>query len=206
MKQARLPRRSAILLALATGSMQSLALAAPVTPADAIYTGGTIVTVNEFQPQVEALAVRGGRIVAAGSRDEVMKMNGAKTRLVDLGGRTLVPGYVDPHGHVFNTGNQAISANLLPRPDGTVNDIAKMFAPSERLTLDQAIRAVTIDAAYMIGMENELGSIQAGRLADFAELDKDPYAMGVKGLRDIKVWGTVFEGQVHPANRAALDK
>jgi len=75
----------------------------------------------------------------------------------------------------------------------------KVFAPSERLTLDQAIRAVTIDAAYMIGMENELGSIEAGKLADFAVLDKDPYEVGVKGLRDIKVWGTVFEGKAHVA-------
>jgi predicted amidohydrolase YtcJ len=75
----------------------------------------------------------------------------------------------------------------------------KVFAPSERLTLDQAIRAVTIDAAYMISMENELGSIEAGKLADFAVLDKDPYEVGVEGLRDIKVWGTVFEGKAHPA-------
>ena len=128
MKPTRLPRPPAILLAIAAGFVQSLALAAPVTPADAIYTGGTIVTVNEFQPQVEAVAVKGGRIVALGYRDEVMKMKGAQTRLVDLGGRTLVPGFVDPHGHVFNTGVQAISANLLPRPDGTVNDIAELQA------------------------------------------------------------------------------
>jgi hypothetical protein len=120
------PRPSALLLALAAGLAPCLVSAASATPADAIFTGGPIVTVNEFQPQVEALAVRGGRIVAAGYRDEVMKMKGAKTRLVDLGGRTLVPGFVDPHGHVFNTGIQAISANLLPRPDGTVNDIAEM--------------------------------------------------------------------------------
>jgi predicted amidohydrolase YtcJ len=79
----------------------------------------------------------------------------------------------------------------------------KVFAPAERLTLDQAIRAVTIDAAYMIGMETELGSIEAGKLADFAVLDKDPYEVGVKGLRNIKVWGTVFEGKVHPAKRNA---
>jgi predicted amidohydrolase YtcJ len=77
----------------------------------------------------------------------------------------------------------------------------KVFAPAERLTLEQAIRAVTIDAAYMIGMETELGSIEAGKLADFAVLDKDPYEVGVKGLRNIKVWGTVFEGKVHPAKR-----
>ncbi|MBS1223067.1 MAG: hypothetical protein H6R23_2687 [Proteobacteria bacterium] len=82
----------------------------------------------------------------------------------------------------------------------------KVFAPAERLTLDQALRAVTIDAAYMIGMENELGSVEAGKLADFAVLDKDPYEVGVEGLRGIKVWGTVFEGQWHPAKRSAADK
>ncbi|RQO57188.1 amidohydrolase [Paucibacter sp. KBW04] len=79
----------------------------------------------------------------------------------------------------------------------------KVFAPAERLSLDQALRAVTIDAAYTIGMENELGSIEAGKLADFAVLDKDPYEVGVKGLRDIKVWGTVFEGRPFKAKAAA---
>ena len=103
MRPTRLRRPSAIFLVIAAGFVQSLALAAAVTPADAIYTGGTLVTGNEFQPQAEAIAVRGGRIVAVGYRDEVMKMKRAKTRLVDLGGMTLVPGSVDPHGHVSNT-------------------------------------------------------------------------------------------------------
>jgi predicted amidohydrolase YtcJ len=82
----------------------------------------------------------------------------------------------------------------------------KVFAPNERLTLDQAIRAVTIDAAYMIDMDTTLGSIEAGKLADFAVLDKDPYEVGVDGLRDIKVWGTVFEGRAYPARRSAAGK
>jgi predicted amidohydrolase YtcJ len=82
----------------------------------------------------------------------------------------------------------------------------KVFAPAERLTLDQAIRAVTIDAAYMINMESTLGSIEAGKLADFAVLDKDPYEAGVEGLRDIKVWGTVFEGRAYPAKKGAPGK
>ncbi len=113
---------------VAVGLAQSSALAAPVEPADAIYTGGDIVTVNELQPQAEAIAVAHGRIVAVGYRDEVMKFKGARTRVVDLGGKTLVPGFIDPHGHVFNTGIQAISANLLPRPDGRVNDIPELQA------------------------------------------------------------------------------
>ncbi len=79
MRPTRLRRPSAIFLVIAAGFVQPLALAASATPADAIYTGGTIVTVNELQPQAEAIAVRGGRIVAVGYRDEVMKVKGAKT-------------------------------------------------------------------------------------------------------------------------------
>ena len=98
--------------------------ASPV--ADVIYTGGKIVTVNELQPTAEAVAVRGGKIIAVGYRDEVMLLKGAETKLVDLGGKVMLPGFIDPHGHVFSTGIQAVSANLLPAPDGRVNDFAAL--------------------------------------------------------------------------------
>ena len=74
-----------------------------------------------------------------------------------------------------------------------------VLAPNERLTLDQAMRAITIDAAYMLNMEDSIGSIQAGKCADFAVMDKDPYDVGVDGLQDIAIWGTVFEGRAFKA-------
>ena len=110
-------------------SALSLSVAHAVTnPADAIYFGGKVVTVNDLQPEAEAVAIKDGKILAVGYRDEVMKFKGGKTTLIDLAGKTMLPGFVDPHGHVFNTGIQAVSANLLPRPDGGVNDIAEMQA------------------------------------------------------------------------------
>lgn len=69
---------------------------------------------------------------------------------------------------------------------------------SLRLTVDQALRAVTIDAAWMMRWEDRIGSIRAGKVADFAVLEQDPYAVPPEKLRDIKVWGTVFEGKVYP--------
>jgi predicted amidohydrolase YtcJ len=75
----------------------------------------------------------------------------------------------------------------------------KVFGPEERLTLDEAIKGVTINAAYVLRLEDRLGSIESGKLADFTVLDKDPYEVGVAGLRSIKVWGTVFEGRMFPA-------
>ncbi len=76
--------------------------------------------------------------------------------------------------------------------DGTV------VAPAERVSLDAALRAVTIDAAAMLGLEDETGSLRAGKRADFAVLDKDPYEVGAEGLRQLKVLATVFEGEVFP--------
>jgi predicted amidohydrolase YtcJ len=77
-------------------------------PADAAYTGGPIDFVDQFQPHVAAIAVGGGRNVAAGYRDEVIKKQGAHTRPVDLGRRTFLPDFVDPYGDVFDTDTQAI--------------------------------------------------------------------------------------------------
>ena len=70
--------------------------------------------------------------------------------------------------------------------------------PEEALTLDQALRAVTIDAAWSLRMDHEIGSIAAGKKADFAVLDEDPYGVPLDHVKDIRVWGTVFEGQVYP--------
>ena len=64
----------------------------PEQTADAIYTGGDIVTVNDAQPTVEALAVKDGKILAVGARADVEKAHkGSTTRVVDLGGKTLMP-------------------------------------------------------------------------------------------------------------------
>lgn len=94
--------------------------------ADWIYHNGSIITVNDATPTAEAVAIRDGRIIAVGSRNEVLKTKGDTTRIVDLQGRTMLPGFVDAHGHVMGGGLQALSANLLAPPDGEVKDIASL--------------------------------------------------------------------------------
>ena len=97
-------------------------------PADRIWTGGPILTMDDSAMRAEAVAERGGRIVAVGSTADVMTFKGPQTKVIDLAGRTLVPGFVDAHGHVFMVGIQALSANLLPPPDGIVDSIAGLQA------------------------------------------------------------------------------
>ena len=101
----------------------------PAVVADAIYVGGPIVTVNDAQPTAEALAVKDGTILAVGDRAEVEKSHkGATTKTIDLGGRTLAPGFVDGHAHFLGFGSQAVGANLLAPPDGSVNTIDDVVA------------------------------------------------------------------------------
>ncbi|BAX91759.1 amidohydrolase [Mycobacterium shigaense] len=71
-----------------------------------------------------------------------------------------------------------------------------VVAPNERVSLTAAIRAITIDAARILRLENEIGSIAAGKRADFTALEADPWDVGVAGLRDIPVTHSVFGGEV----------
>ncbi len=115
----------AITLAFAAGT----AFATPTSAqqiADRIWSGGPILTMNDKAMRAEAVAVANGKIIAVGSRKVVMKLKGPNTQMMDLAGKTLVPGFVDAHGHVVVGGLQALSANLLSPPDGKVQDIASL--------------------------------------------------------------------------------
>lgn len=70
--------------------------------ADTVYVGGDVVTMDPSVGIAEALAVQGARIVAVGPRSEVEGYIGDSTQVIDLGGRTLAPGFVDPHSHALS--------------------------------------------------------------------------------------------------------
>jgi hypothetical protein len=109
------------------GCLLASASALAGTPtADRIWHGGPILTMNDSAMRAEAVAEAGGRIIAVGKAAEVLATRGPGTQVIDLGGRALVPGFVDGHGHIFIGGLQAITANLLAPPDGQVTDIATL--------------------------------------------------------------------------------
>lgn len=74
-------------------------------------------------PTAEAVAIKDGKIIAVGKNDDVLKLKSENTKIIDLDGKALLPGFVDGHGHCFNCGLQSAAANLLPPPDHTVKDI-----------------------------------------------------------------------------------
>jgi hypothetical protein len=99
----------------------------PAVAADTIYVGGSIITINDAAPSAEAVAIKDGRILAVGVRADIERAHkGASTATIDLAGHTLIPGFVDAHGHFGGVGLQAISANLLPPPDGPGSSIPEL--------------------------------------------------------------------------------
>jgi len=70
--------------------------------------------------------------------------------------------------------------------------------PSEKLTPEQALKAITLDAAWSLGLEDEIGSIEAGKRADFAILESNPLTTAPEDWPDIKVWGVVLGGDIRP--------
>ncbi|HEV3147787.1 MAG TPA: amidohydrolase [Chthoniobacterales bacterium] len=79
---------------------------------DLIFINGNIYTVNERQSHVEAIAVKKDRIAFVGSTEDAKKLASDKTRIVDLRGRTVVPGMTDSHCHIFGIGEREMNLNL----------------------------------------------------------------------------------------------
>ncbi len=72
-----------------------------------------------------------------------------------------------------------------------------VLGPDERIPVERALRAVTVDAAHQLRLDHELGTIQAGKLADFVALSDDPHDVDPMTIRDIAVRGTVVGGETH---------
>lgn len=136
--------------------------------ADAIYLGGDIVTMNDAQPAVEAIAVRKGVIAAAGTRSGIESLyKGPNTTVIDLGGKTLLPGFIDGHSHYINSLMVAGQAQVYAPPSGGGKDAAsiiaaiKSFAEQRQIPKGQLIVAYGYDDTMMPG----------GRLLNRDDLD-----------------------------------
>lgn len=67
---------------------------------------------------------------------------------------------------------------------------------SERITVEDALRAITIEAARSLQLEDEIGSLEVGKRADFTVLEQDPFTVPVDDLHQVEVGGTVLAGEI----------
>jgi predicted amidohydrolase YtcJ len=114
-------RVAVLLLLVAAGCRRSRTT--PATPptfpphtaaptADLVLLGGRVVTVDSARPEAQAVAIQGDRIVAVGSNSDVRRFVGSRTRVVDLGGRLLIPGFIEGHGHFTSLGESKTILDL----------------------------------------------------------------------------------------------
>lgn len=134
-----------------------------------VFHGGPILAMDDAAPTVEAIAVRNGLIVAAGTLDAANAAVGRGARRFDLQGRALLPGFFDPHGHVSMVGLQARYANLLPAPDGEGDTIPSL----QRIARDWMARHETLvrKTQLVIGFGYDDSQLKEQRHPTRAELD-----------------------------------
>lgn len=118
-----------IWLTIALAACQS----SPDEPADLVLRNANIVTMNRNTPTAEALAVSGDRILAVGSEDEVSGYVGTETEVLDLEGKTVVPGMIDSHVHFVGLGNRLLQldARNVSDKDEIIERVAEHVADAE---------------------------------------------------------------------------
>jgi predicted amidohydrolase YtcJ len=105
--------RCLLWLSLCLGAMAVMSgCTARPEPAELILLNGKIVTLEDDQPEVRALAARGGLVVALGGDEEVRRLAGPDTRVIDLDGRLAVPGLIDSHAHFTGIGRSLMHLDL----------------------------------------------------------------------------------------------
>lgn len=116
-------------------------------PGAKLYVGGSIVTMDPQNRVVEALAVDGDRIVSTGSRAELRAWaEDAGAEVIDLEGRTIVPGFIDAHGHYPGAGLAAVFVDLNSPPIGSVESIENL------VTLLSQRAAETPEGEWILGI------------------------------------------------------
>ena len=155
-------------------------------PADMLFFGGDILTMRGPAPEyVESLAVKDGTILFVGSRADARRHVGPETKTVDLGGRTLLPGFIDTHGHFVYFGKNLVDANLFGCTD-VADLVTRMRAQAERTPID----------GWIVGFGYQARALNEGRPPTSAELDR------VSAERPVMVVDS--SGHLGAANAAAF--
>jgi predicted amidohydrolase YtcJ len=137
------------------------------TQASLIFRGGTILTMVDAMPRVEAVAIADGRILAAGDEAGVMATAGEGTDVIDLGGRTLMPSFIDAHGHFANAPQIVKWVNVSGVPAGPVTCIADILR-----VLGVHVAAHPVMAGeWIIGYGYDVTNLSDGRQISRDDLD-----------------------------------
>jgi predicted amidohydrolase YtcJ len=165
---------------------QQPSAATPSEEAVVFHGGDTPPCAGTTPEYVDALAVKGGKILFAGTLAEAEKLAGPNSKRVDLDGKTLLPGFIDTHGHFVYFGKNLVDANLFGSAD-IAELIARMKKQVERTPAD----------AWIVGFGYQACAMKEGRPPTSEELDQISADRPVDGRRLLRsLW--------RPANGAAF--
>lgn len=146
---------------------------------------GAIVSANPFYPVV--LADRYSEVGIGPERAQEM---------VRLGDLVRADVSLSLHADTPMASGQPL--RLMSNAVNRITVSGNLVGPTQRISAERALRAVTLDAAYSLRMEDEVGSIIPGKLANFTVLLENPLTVSPETIEDIEIWGTVHEGRVLP--------
>jgi predicted amidohydrolase YtcJ len=145
----------------------SVGVADPAKSADLIFIGGDIVTIDDKQPSAEALAVKDGKIIFVGSKADADKVKVEATKVFDLGGKTLMPSFIDAHSHYINSLSVANQAKLYAPPAGPGKDVESIVAELKKFAAERKIPK----DEEIIGYGYDDTAMPNGRLLNRDDLD-----------------------------------
>jgi predicted amidohydrolase YtcJ len=160
-----LPRKVFLSLAVLLLALSTFCLAQtpqPATKADVVLINGTILTVDAKDFIAEALAIRGDRIIAVGSKQQILALTEARTQILDLHGRTATPGLIDTHGHYQDGGVDELYNIELTDAKSVAEIVSRV----------QARAATTKTGEWILGSGWDEGKLAENRYVYASDLDK----------------------------------
>jgi predicted amidohydrolase YtcJ len=168
-------------------------MAARTHESTAVFVNADVVTMDPRQPFAEAVAVRSGRILAVGEVGTVLAAAGAGARLFDLGGHTLVPGFIDGHGQFTQVATELDWVDLSPPPAGHTSTMEGMIA-----ALSARLHRLAAPHKYVLGVGYDEEMLAERRHPTKEDLDRVS--------TDLPVWAVHASRQMAVGNSVALDQ
>ena len=145
------------------------ATAVSAQQADTIFHNGSILTmVGKEATYIDALAVKDGKIIFAGAKDDAFAMKGDSTKIIDLAGKALLPGFLDGHSHYINSLLVANQCKLYAPPSGPGKDVPSIIAELKKFAEERNIPHGEMIMGY--GYDDTV--MPDGRLLNRGDLDE----------------------------------
>ena len=100
--------------------------------ADLVLWGGKVITLDARNPGAEAVAIKNGRFLKAGKNGEIRALSGRGTEVIALRGRTVTPGFIDSHQHLFEFGTNLLQLDCSPKKCRSLTDIKRVVLKETR--------------------------------------------------------------------------